>query len=131
MTGGYHYTLKCSDCGYPIPLPLEILEHTFALPEAQSKEFLAATCNHGMHVRPYNLERTTETPPPGRMESLPDSGWRLVEWLKCAETTCRFRLPLFAHVNSATSPEQLAVVAKTWEWSELICPAGHTIPMPQ
>jgi len=129
-----HRLLPCSWCGDNILLPLEKLAQAFASLEVRTtdREPIAAVCNRCKQVRNYDLANSDLSHTWGPAAYLDAfSGWVFIESLKCADQTCKTRLPLFAIWDPAISAEQRTAYANSWKWDGLKCQDGHPIVEPE
>src|SRR5215470_13821102 len=132
MRDDLQYGVRC-DCGADILLPLEVLSQWFASRRGQAKDIepIAVVCNRCKRVRNYDFARKRQNPPRVPLLSLPKSAeWAYLGWLLCEDKTCEARLPMFARMNSAVSPEDRERESLDWIWEGLRCPAGKPIPKP-
>ncbi len=128
-----HRLLNCNWCQDAILLPLEKLAQAFASLEVRTtdREPIAAVCNRCKQVRNYDLANSDLSHTWGPAAYLDAfSGWVFIESLKCADTTCKARLPLFAIWDPAISAEARTAYANTWKWDDLKCQHGHPIVKP-
>ena len=129
-----HRLLTCNWCQDSILLPLEKLAQAFASQEVRTtdREPIAAVCNRCKQVRNYDLANSDLSHTWGPAAYLDTfSGWIFLKSLKCTDTACKDRLPLFAKWDPAISPEARTAYASTWIWDGLKCQHGHPIVKPQ
>ncbi len=101
-----HRLLTCNWCQDSILLPLEKLAQAFASQEVRTtdREPIAAVCNRCKQVRNYDLANSDLSHTWGPAAYLDTfSGWIFLKSLKCTDTTCKDRLPLFAKWDPAIS----------------------------
>jgi hypothetical protein len=128
MKTGYHYAVRCSDCGETIRIPVQTLEKITQLPADPStgKEIAALVCNSCKHARTQDCSKMTAVSAPlGPLETLSHfEGWIVTGWLQCEEQTCGTRLALVMKENSTMPLEELK-----WHVS---CPScDRPIPRPE
>ncbi len=133
MDGGVHYTLDCPVCGSTILIPEHRLAPVFASRPARAKatELVGAVCGGCRHIRTYDVEVPGPNPPVGPVVALVQaSDWDYVGWLPCEVRNCQNHLPLFAPLRRPISPEDWNQYVASWNWDDLVCPAGHKISQP-
>lgn len=130
-----HCLFFCRWCDAEILLSHAGLGLAFGPPAIRRIEVrsTAAVCAACSHVSGYSLfrgsygfdtrNRLTQAVPRGKTI--------LVDWMRCDEATCSNRLPLFFPTEEAITGGRIKELARTWQWQDLECGAGHRIKLPK
>ena len=130
-----HCLFYCRWCEGEILLAHASIGRAFGPPTTRRIEVrsIAAVCPTCSHVSGCSLFRGSHGFDTRNKltNAAPCGNTTLVDWMPCTEATCPKRLPLFVHTNQVTTGEVFKQLARTWQWQDLECCAGHRITVPQ
>lgn len=129
-----HCRFFCRWCGSVILLPHERMGLPFGGPYLRRIEVrsVATACEACGHVSNFSLFRGSPgfDTRHGLVPVEPRGELVLLDWLKCAEESCSYPLPLFAQPKAPLIAEDVPELASRWNWDELVCAMGHRILTP-
>lgn len=128
-----HCCFFCAWCGEPILLPNDRIGSPFGNPGARKIDVrsIATVCNACKHIGNYSMFRSCRGFDTRHkiMHAQNCGETVLLNWLKCVESTCPGRVPLFVKLDN-DRPAGEAQAAE-WLWDDLTCASGHRIePIP-
>lgn len=128
-----HCCFYCRWCGQPILLPNDRIGSPFGNPDARKIDVrsVATVCLTCKHIGNYSMFRSCRGfDTRHKIAHAQISGETvLLNWLRCVESTCTARVPLFVK-NEGDRPVGESETV-TWLWDELTCALGHRIrPIP-
>ena len=119
----------CEWCGAAILLPNDRIGSPFGNPDARKIDVrsIATVCLHCKHIGNYSMFRACRGfDTRHKIVHAPNSGTTaLLNWLRCVESTCPARVPLFVRLDQDAAENPAA--AAEWLWEGLTCASGHRI----
>jgi len=130
----YHH-LHCKDCGLPMMLHAEMIQQLFDGRDESSNDYqaIAVACRLCKSVDTYILSKQITGYNPKDQVYLTESLYAdvvFLDRLECEAEGCGIRVPLFADWSPASTAEERTADIGTWQWENLKCPKGHSIPKP-
>jgi hypothetical protein len=130
-----HCCFHCTWCEGIISLPHDRLGLMFGGPAIRrfNARSIATVCESCHHVGGYSLFRgcagfdTRHKLAPVHVAGIT----RLVDLLRCEESTCSSALPLFISTERALTTGAAQELAKRWDWEGLKCASGHPVRKPE
>jgi hypothetical protein len=126
-----HCRFYCKWCESPITLSHHSMGSPFGIPytrkiESRAIGTVCGSCNHlgGFSLFHGCYGHDTRN---SLISAVPHGKTILLDWLRCAENTCSFPLPLFVVLNEEFTADNVKEVARGWLWDELTCASGHRI----
>ena len=124
-----HCSFVCEWCGAPILLPNDRIGSPFGNPDARKIDVrsIATVCFHCKHIGNYSMFRGCHGFDTRHriVHALNCGTTALLHWLRCEESTCPARVPLFVRLDGDTAENPAA--AAEWLWDSLTCASGHRI----
>lgn len=124
-----HCCFACAWCAQPILLPNDRIGAPFGNPDARKIDVrsIATVCHRCRHIGNYSMFRSCRGfDTCHKIVHAPNHGrTALLHWLRCEESTCPARVPLFARFGEDGNVEEASVAA--WLWDDLTCASGHRI----